>query len=40
MVMAVPVMAAELTALDSIIKSGKLRVGMEPGYMPFEMQNK
>ena len=38
--MAVPAMAAEMTALESIIKAGKLRVGMEPGYMPFEMQNK
>jgi len=33
-------MAAEMTALNSIQKAGKLRVGMEPGYMPFEMQNK
>lgn len=27
-------------ALDEIQKSGKLRVGMEPGYMPFELTNK
>ncbi len=26
--------------LDDMLKSGKLRVGMEPGYMPFEMTNK
>jgi polar amino acid transport system substrate-binding protein len=26
--------------LDDILASGKLRVGMEPGYMPFEMTNK
>ena len=43
--MAVPAMAAdaELAAqstLQSILKAKKLRVGMEPGYMPFEMQNK
>ena len=38
--LAVPAMAAEMTALESIQKAGKLRVGMEPGYMPFEMQNK
>ncbi|MDT8396834.1 MAG: transporter substrate-binding domain-containing protein [bacterium] len=38
--LAVPAMAADMTALESIIKAGKLRVGLEPGYMPFEMQNK
>ena len=27
-------------ALDEIQKRGKLRVGMEPGYMPFEVTNK
>ena len=27
-------------ALDEIQKRGKLRVGMEPGYMPFELTNK
>ncbi len=27
-------------SLDDILASGKLRVGMEPGYMPFEMTNK
>jgi polar amino acid transport system substrate-binding protein len=26
--------------LDDILANGKLRVGMEPGYMPFEMTNK
>lgn len=26
--------------LEEIQKRGKLRVGMEPGYMPFELQNK
>lgn len=26
-------------ALDEIQKRGKLRVGMEPGYMPFELTN-
>ncbi len=26
--------------LDDIQSRGKLRVGMEPGYMPFEMTNK
>ena len=25
--------------LDEIQKRGKLRVGMEPGYMPFELKN-
>ncbi|MDF1527352.1 MAG: transporter substrate-binding domain-containing protein [bacterium] len=43
--LALPVFAAdnslaEKSTLHSILKSGKLRVGMEPGYMPFEMQNK
>ena len=43
--MAVPVMAADTdlakkSTLQSILKAGKLRVGMEPGYMPFEMQDK
>ena len=43
--LALPVLAAdnslaEKSTLHSILKSGKLRVGMEPGYMPFEMQNK
>jgi polar amino acid transport system substrate-binding protein len=42
---ALPVFAAdtglaEKSTLQSILKAGKLRVGMEPGYMPFEMQNK
>ena len=27
-------------ALDDIQKRGTLRVGMEPGYMPFELTNK
>jgi polar amino acid transport system substrate-binding protein len=31
---------AKKSTLQTILKSGKLRVGMEPGYMPFEMQNK
>ncbi len=43
--LALPVFAAdnslaEKSTLQSILKSGKLRVGMEPGYMPFEMQSK
>ena len=25
--------------LDEILERGSLRVGMEPGYMPFEMTN-
>ena len=42
---ALPVLAAdtglaEKSTLQAILKAGKLRVGMEPGYMPFEMQNK
>lgn len=28
------------SALDSIVKSGVLRVGLDPGYMPFEMRDK
>lgn len=28
------------STLESIVKSGKLRVGFESGYMPFEMTNK
>jgi len=31
---------AEKSTIQSILKAGKLRVGLEPGYMPFEMQNK
>lgn len=31
---------AEGSTLQSILKAGKLRVGLEPGYMPFEMQDK
>jgi polar amino acid transport system substrate-binding protein len=31
---------AESSALQSILKAGKLRVGLEPGYLPFEMQDK
>ena len=43
--LALPVFAAdtslaEKSTIQSIQKAGKLRVGMEPGYMPFEMQNK
>ncbi|NKQ41159.1 MAG: transporter substrate-binding domain-containing protein [Sulfurovum sp.] len=30
----------EDSALNAIIKRGELRVGMEPGYMPFEMKDK
>ena len=42
---AIPAMAADTdlakkSTLQSILKAGKLRVGMEPGYMPFEMQDK
>lgn len=28
------------SALDSIVKSGVFRVGLDPGYMPFEMRDK
>jgi len=31
---------SEGSVLQSILKTGKLRVGLEPGYMPFEMQDK
>ncbi len=31
---------AAADTLDDILKRGTLRVGMEPGYMPFEMTNK
>lgn len=31
--------AVALDALSEIQKRGKLRVGMEPGYMPFELTN-
>lgn len=31
--------AAMAGTLDDIAKRGKLRVGMEPGYMPFELTN-
>ena len=37
--LSVPVIVAADT-LDDIQKRGVLRVGMEPGYMPFEMTNK
>jgi polar amino acid transport system substrate-binding protein len=42
---ALPVLAAdtslaEKSTIQTILKAGKLRVGLEPGYMPFEMQNK
>ena len=30
---------ASADALDDIVARGTLRVGMEPGYMPFEMTN-
>ena len=40
---ALVVLAMTVTAmagtLEDIQKRGKLRVGMEPGYMPFELQN-
>jgi polar amino acid transport system substrate-binding protein len=39
LVLSVPGFAAADT-LDDIMKRGTLRVGMEPGYMPFEMTNK
>ncbi len=32
--------AATAGTLDEIIKRGKLRVGLDPGYMPFELTNK
>ena len=28
------------STLNKILQSGELRVGMEPGYMPFEMKDK
>ena len=31
---------AEDSTLEGILRRGKLRVGLEPGYMPFEMINK
>jgi len=31
---------AKDSTLEGILKRGKLRVGLEPGYMPFEMINK
>lgn len=31
--------AASADVLDEILKRGVLRVGMEPGYMPFELTN-
>jgi len=31
---------AKKSTLEQILKSGKLRVGLEPGYMPFEMTDK
>ena len=30
---------AKTSTLESIVKSGELRVGMESGYLPFEMTN-
>ena len=40
-----PVMAANIdlaksSTIETILKSGKLRVGLETGYMPFEMRDK
>lgn len=40
-----PVLGADMelakdSTLEGILKRGKLRVGLEPGYMPFEMINK
>ncbi len=32
-------MGARAGTLDEILKRGALRVGLEPGYMPFEMTN-
>ena len=31
---------AEDSTLEGILKRGRLRVGLEPGYMPFEMFDK
>ena len=39
LVMALCAGSAFAGALDEIQKRGKLRVGMEPGYMPFELTN-
>ena len=30
----------ESSTLNKILQSGELRVGMEPGYLPFEMKDK
>lgn len=30
---------AKTSTIESIVKSGELRVGMESGYLPFEMTN-
>ena len=38
-VMMVAAVNVSAGALDEIQKRGKLRVGMEPGYMPFELTN-
>lgn len=32
--------AKAVSAIDSIVKNGVLRVGLDPGYMPFEMRDK
>ena len=38
-VFAVATAAADTGSIDEILKRGSLRVGMEPGYMPFELTN-
>ena len=30
----------EKSTLNKIVQNGELRVGLEPGYMPFEMKDK
>jgi polar amino acid transport system substrate-binding protein len=35
-----PVAGAQQSTLDEILKRGELRVGLEAGYMPFEMRDK
>jgi polar amino acid transport system substrate-binding protein len=40
MVMADDINLWKKSTLNSVLQSGVLRVGMEPGYMPFEMKDK
>lgn len=38
--MAADINLAQKSTLNSIVQKGELRVGLDPGYMPFEMKNK